>query len=122
MSWILNDPPPRYGEELAECQRYAIDIPFYIGIAISTVVSDGFGTCFFPVYIPVTMKNGSVPITVSGQLRVHATGSDYQNVSIYTTGFVFGNIATLKVTGLSPSTVYSLDSATGGHIYIDNNL
>lgn len=22
MSWILNDAPPKYGEELAECQRY----------------------------------------------------------------------------------------------------
>lgn len=22
MAWVLNDPPPRYGEELAECRRY----------------------------------------------------------------------------------------------------
>lgn len=29
MSWILNDPPPKFGAELAECQIYYNLIPIY---------------------------------------------------------------------------------------------
>lgn len=57
-NWILNDPPPKFGAELAECQRYQINCNLlnsaYARFGIGIVRSSTYA--YVQVPIPVTMR------------------------------------------------------------------
>lgn len=70
MPWILNDPPPKFGAELAECQRYNLSGELY-GPIIWRYNSNA-GAYFIPT--PTTMRAkpaiiGTVVTNRSGQLN-----------------------------------------------------
>lgn len=119
---VLNE-VPNYQEQLTRCQRHQVLIPFVIGDALSTTVSDGNGNCAFPIHLPTTPRTTSGTFLLkSGQLRVHGQDTDYSTVTVETTVRVQGNIASLYVFDLTRLKLYSLDSATGGEFLLDFNL
>lgn len=121
-TWVLNE-VPNFQQELAKCQRHQVLIPFRIGDALSTVVSDGNANCSFPIYLPTTPRvTRGTFLLKSGQLRVHGKDMDYSAVTAETTVRVQGNIVSLYCLNLTRLELYTLDSATGGEFLLDFNL
>lgn len=58
MAWVLNDPPPRYGEELAECQRYQPFLSNNNGHGSPIGIGGAFSTKDAVIYIPT-------PVTIA---------------------------------------------------------
>ena len=66
-NWVLNDPPPDYGTELAKCQRYFVRLyparsAFCFGVFIAYSATSAYGTIPLPVSIrakPVVTLNGT---------------------------------------------------------------
>lgn len=73
-NWVLNDPPPDYGLELAKCQRYQLVLmgsQFNQFVGIGYCYAVGELLAFFPT--PVTLR--SIPTIVMGTIRfVGVTG------------------------------------------------
>lgn len=76
MSWILNDPPPKFGAELAECQRYqvvyngsqgGISHSIFIGTGtLDGLVSDGKIYGQGVINLPVPLRgNPAIPQGIS---------------------------------------------------------
>lgn len=96
MAWILNDPPPKFWAELAECQIYQLiaDAPMY---ALYLSSSSSYKYCLLP--LPVTPRGNptiiGIPVAVrieNGQVLSGASVSTYQ---------VSGNGVVLRVSGAS---------------------
>lgn len=68
MSWVLNDPPPKFGAELAECQRYYLPGNIY-GSLIWKYAPDK-GAYFIPT--PVEMRGTP---TIIGEVKAKRAGS-----------------------------------------------
>lgn len=76
MAWVLNDPPPKYGEELAECQRYFIELlqgKSYGLIGNGIAFQSDFALIFIP--LPVTLRSNPSIVT-SGKFVL----DDYKTV------------------------------------------
>ena len=67
MSWVLNDPPPKFGEALAECQRYSLSGELY-GPKIWAFNSNS-GAYFIPT--PTTMR---AKPTIIGTVKTRRPG------------------------------------------------
>lgn len=92
MPWILNDPPPKFGAELAECQRYYSDQIINTWIPL---VNDSTGLHQLPVKYPVTMRavptttllahDGTVitSVTVATKNKDYAVLSANANATVY---------------------------------------
>lgn len=103
MAWVLNDPPPRYGEELAECQRYQLlsgddtDTGSLCALSLSHFSNGGTYRCFLPT--PVTLRGTPVII---GTPFLYSVATDQKvnggTVSIHS---VQNNGVLLDVTGVS---------------------
>lgn len=81
MPWILNDPPPKFGAELAECQRYQLAVNRFVRIRAARIYPN-FITFFLPT--PVSMR-GIIPtiIDAANIMTVYAIDGTKQS------GFTF---------------------------------
>lgn len=120
-NWVLNE-VPNFQQELAKCQRYQVALPFVIGRAISTAISDGYGEVVFPISLPVTPRSNGTLSILSGQLRLHGPNIDYFNVTPNQASTVQGNIADISISGLERMTPYTIDGYPPGTILFDFNL
>lgn len=68
MSWILNDPPPKFGAELAECQRRYIHIENAYAAGYSWSATRA--AVFLP--LPVTLaSNPTITVVAIGKLIIN---------------------------------------------------
>lgn len=98
MSWILNDPPPKFGAELAECQRY------FVRIGIRSGISAGF-------FIPYNSHNGNYVIPVPQPMRANPTVAFHGN-------FEFRGAGETKAISMDGRTT----SMYAGTVMINDNL
>lgn len=107
-SWVLNDPPPDYGQELAKCQRY---LQIFRGGGNALVLSAGFmntGTeCRFPVYLSVPMAPIQ-SVEAAGGFDVDVNGTWSFNASSVLLLNQQDNCAYLRCTLSSAVTQFSL--------------
>lgn len=92
--WVLNDPPPDFGEELQKCMRYYVRFPglYHPPVIVNVNKSSNaaHGTFFIP--LPVEMRSNPT-CTVSGQytlLSPVGTG-DAAGISWSGTGIAYKN-------------------------------
>lgn len=102
MTWILNDPPPKFGAELAECQRYQINCNLsnspYARFGIGAVHTTTYA--FVQVPIPVTMR-GRPTATIKGDIRLlfeNSTSSFYVPVTSVVVDEDSSNIINVRCT------------------------
>lgn len=127
-STLLNDPPANYGEQLAKCQRYQINVD----CSLSTVpVMYGFkiNNKVLQMYLPLPttlrgISDDKPKVTLSGNIKIiSADGTNYtfsrvDAVRRINTGLMF-QIATEQDT---PNGMYLIYITGGGNIFADANL
>lgn len=101
-SWVLNDPPPNFAEELAKCQRYLLVLSSPDGTAGSAGTGVAISTtkALMSIPIPVSMRKGTSnpTVTFSGNIYLYhgaATGSSTPKVTAITDPRVGNNVITL---------------------------
>lgn len=62
MAWVLNDPPPKLGNELEKCQRYQIEVTSARYGYIGTGFAASQNRVYFTVPIPITLRSAPVMI------------------------------------------------------------
>lgn len=106
-SWVLNDPPPNYQQELAKCQKYllvldgsgnAYSYKEYIG-SVTTTNQAGF-------YIPT-------PVTMSGTPNVSLVGTSPVFSQYYSSPAVSGDVTAIWVNHIFANGLYVLATCPG---------
>lgn len=137
MSWILNDPPTKFGAELAECQRYQLVVPGIMAWGIIGIIEALTSTrLVLHIPLPVSMrdKNPTIVVLKKGNLVLNGSitslflNADEWSISADRHGTSMLR-CTINVTGheFTPGSVYSVQSdgrANGAPtlLLIDNNL
>lgn len=121
MPWILNDPPPKFGAELAECQRKQVvygSKQRFFGICTLDNGNSGQGIIFTPVQLD------KIPTIAQGSLHVFnaVNNIDIDSFTIQGVGptGVWINVHFAQTTDLSGgrlALIYSISD-----IVIDSNL
>ena len=96
-SWVLNDPPPNFQQELAKCQRYQIALDKTTVIAGRTYVGvETSVLCFLPT--PVTMRINPTWVGDIENIAVYSNGNAYTATSIINVDKATNGIAfTVKI-------------------------
>lgn len=72
-TWVLNDPPPNFQQELAKCQRYFVTYNYseqrFCGIAEIDSASSGQGIIFTPVRMRINP-------TISGKISIYGSANN----------------------------------------------
>ena len=81
-SWVLNDAPPDYGEELAKCQRYlqVFEGDAYAYLGTTYDVSSTSIEPILPLLVPMSKKTGSILASTTALLQTN--GAWNQQVTI----------------------------------------
>lgn len=101
MAWVLNDPPPRYGEELAECQRMVINLTqgadAYKEFAVGFANIASPNTLKVIVPLPIGMRSRPTPIVIGaiGNLQLYNSETNYAAVTGITVDEAFPNAVIL---------------------------
>jgi len=99
-TWVLNDPPPDYGQELAKCQRYQLfgkDIYSIPGIGTSNLLTRGQ-----QIFLPTPVKMRATP-TIVGEPHFfdvetgeQVTGLTIQNIWLQENGICFNVVGSTR--------------------------
>ena len=116
MAWILNDPPPKFGAELAECQRSQ----FMIKTSIGPGISNGLYV-YIPVILPIAMRKKPTAVYDSLQLYSGSPGEHLPITGLIVVDF-HGNTLYLRVSadGLLVNQSYVLEVT--GYLLLDSNM
>lgn len=115
VSTLANDTAPNYAEELAKCQRY-----FTVITASNNWHPMGFGlatngtTAYISLPIPVSMRAGTITVTVPNITNLNLTGGGSINIALTSIAFraISENAVSLTITtsGLTQGESYVLYS------------
>ena len=112
-SWVLNDPPPNFQQELAKCQRYYIALNGFGWIGSGQTDVGGVSGQFF-IPLPVTMRK--VVPTIAGNFRVYNSSNNIQVTNVAATGSSSNGInGTFNISGWNDSSGGSL------FVWLDTN-
>lgn len=105
-SWVLNDPPPNFQQELAKCQRYYIALNGFGWIGSGQTDVGGVSGQFF-IPLPVTMRK--VVPTIAGNFRVYNSSNNIQVTNVVATGSPSNGISgSFNISGWNDSSGGSL--------------
>ena len=121
--WVLNE-IPKFGDQLAECQRYAVRI----GNAgtyriLGTGVAPNANTCGVVVSLPVEMR--TIPVaTLNGRIVLtNAAGVNIYCTNVTVSAFGAGSIElACTASGLSPSAAYTAYLEAGNYLLLSADL
>lgn len=124
VSTLANDAPPDFGEELRKCQRYFLrvgsnyGIPFGFGVYASATTA----RVFIPT--PVTMRDATPTLTMSGTIRLigNETSPTVTSVSALTVPQSNGVTIVANTSGLVGNDFYAIASVGEGYINISADL
>lgn len=115
VSTLANDTAPNYAEELAKCQRY-----FTVITASNNWHPMGFGlatngtTAYISLPIPVSMRAGTITVTVPNITNLNLTGGGSINIALTSIAYraISENAVSLTITtsGLTQGEAYVLYS------------
>ena len=112
-SWVLNDAPPNFDQELAKCQRYYIALNGFGWIGSGQIDVGGVGGRFF-IPLPVTMRK--VVPTIAGNFRVYNSSNNTQVTNVAAAGSPSNGInGTFNISGWNDSSGDSLS------VWLDTN-
>lgn len=121
--WVLNE-IPKFGDQLAECQRYAVRI----GNAgtyriLGTGVAPNANICGVVVPLPVEMR--TIPVaTLNGRIALtNAAGVNIYCTNVTVSAFGVGSIElACAASGLSPSAAYTAYLEAGNYLLLSADL
>ena len=121
--WVLNE-IPKFGDQLAACQRYAVRI----GNAgtyriLGTGVAPNANTCGVVVSLPVEMR--TIPVaTLNGRIVLtNAAGVNIYCTNVTVSAFGAGSIElACTASGLSPSAAYTAYLEAGNYLLLSADL
>ena len=122
-AWWLNE-IPKFGDQLAECQRYAVinrNIGTYQILGSGVAPSDN--VCSMLIYLPVEMR--TLPaVTLNGRIvMTNAAGVNLYCTNVSVSSFGVGAIElACYVSGLSPSSAYTAYIEEGNYLLISADL
>lgn len=113
-NWVLNDPPPKYGEELAKCQRYQTDLNIFHSGYARFGLGYAYAETLAYVQIPLPTTIRAFPtVEMSGNIGLVDLAAHtvlIPAISIVSDE-IAANIANVRVTvagGLTPGKIYAL--------------
>lgn len=136
-TWVLNDAPPKFGAELAECQIYQLFVPGIMNWGIMGIaVANAPTRLLLHIPLPVSMrdKNPTIVVLKKGNLCLNGTvGTLYLSADEWSIGADRHSSSmlrcTITVTGhaFTPGDVVSVQSDGRANgvptlLLIDNNL
>nr|DAR05227.1 MAG TPA: tail protein [Bacteriophage sp.] len=121
--WVLNE-IPKFGDQLAECQRYAVRIG-NAGVyrILGTGVAPNANTCGVVVPLPVEMR--TIPVaTLNGRIALtNAAGVNIYCTNVTVSAFGAGSIElACTASGLSPSAAYTAYLEAGNYLLLSADL
>ena len=121
--WVLNE-IPKFGDQLAECQRYAVRIGNAGAYRIlGTGVAPNANTCGVVVPLPVEMR--TIPVaTLNGRIALtNAAGVNIYCTNVTVSAFGAGSIElACTASGLSPSAAYTAYLEAGNYLLLSADL
>ena len=122
-AWVLNE-IPKFGNQLAECQRYAVRIG-NAGVyrILGTGVAPNANTCGVVVPLPVEMR--TIPVaTLNGRIALtNAAGVNIYCTNVTVSAFGAGSIElACTASGLSPSAAYTAYLEAGNYLLLSADL
>lgn len=126
-SWVLNDPPPDYGEELAKCQRYLwleanVSANSYVcanGVANTTT------SAIFTLFLPQNLRESGDATLIASSVAVYSnTDNSTRNCTAVRIASLLGNNVGISATisGATPGESVRLVVLQGGSFGISKEL
>lgn len=130
MAWLLNDPPPRYGEELAKCQRYALGLNSHKTSYSRFGEGQAYAANAASILIPLPVSMRARPTaSMAGDVRLvdMETLSPSNEITKIEMDEISANFVVLRVVvdgGLTVGKVYVLQAYndTDADLFLDCNL